>query len=158
MFPKENITFSGKVESFILFSELANCDLGYYLGNNILSDEKLKYIIVEVMKAIYDLHTKLGIVHSDLHLGNILVKFDDNKGETPRIMIHDFGKSYFSDFTTEYDRKNDITHFVGLFFDKFEGRNLSQNIKDFLDKILDIINESKEKFIIKDIIPITFGY
>jgi hypothetical protein len=151
VFPNDNIVFTGKVESFLLFSELANCDLKYYLNNNTLSDGELMYILRETFLAIYDLHTKLGVVHADLHLGNVLVK---TERDSPRLLIHDFGKSYFSDFTTEYERKDDITHFIGHFLDAFELKGLSQDIKDYIDKILDIVNDSKEKFIIEKIIKI----
>lgn len=135
-----DIELPTKIESHILFSELAYCDLGYYLNSSFEEDYKFYYeIIKQVFKAIETLHTKLNVVHRDLHLGNILVLSLEN----PIILIHDFGKSKFSDFDTYVDKVNDISYFLSQITD--ESKNLFSipyKLKEYINQCIDILDEN----------------
>lgn len=141
------ISLTGKVKSYLLFSELASYDLKYYLQHNPLTIELIK----DIFKAIYDLHTKLNIVHNDLHLGNILIKGNPDflTPGNPVPLIHDFGKSYISDFSSEYDRKDDLLHLLNKLI---ELDNNPGKIKDYLNSALDIVHSSNRKYIIEEFI------
>lgn len=139
VFPNRNIVLTGKVKSHILFSELASCDLKYYLENYSVTDEELLNIVKKVIKGIRDLHMKLKVVHNDLHLGNILIT---NLNHSIIPLIHDFGKSYFSDFENEYDRKDDLLHFLGKI----------SEYSDICNDLIDYTIDSDEKYISKSLI------
>lgn len=66
----------------------------------------------KIMLAIQDMHDKLGVIHNDLHRGNIYYAED-----TQEIQIFDFGRSYFycpddsfSEHIRKFDDVSDITH------------------------------------------------
>lgn len=144
------INLTGKVKSYLLFSELASYDLKYYLQHNELTIELIK----DIFKAIYDLHTKLNIVHNDLHLGNILIKGNPDFLTPGNLVpqIHDFGKSYISDFNSEYDRKDDLLHLLNKLI---EIENIpgifNPLVKDYLNNALDIVHSSNRKYVIEEL-------
>lgn len=137
IFPELNIIFSGKVQSHILFSELAYCDLKYYLETYEPPIKDIKKLVKEVLLAIKDMHMKLHIVHNDLHLGNILLKSPDNL----QPLIHDFGKSYKSDFESEYDRKDDLIHFLNKL-----------TMYNFIDELINFVLDCEDKFVVKSLL------
>jgi serine/threonine protein kinase len=130
------------VASYLLFSELAEYDLDYYLEHNKLSNKELYVLLFDIFKAIKDMHQKLKIVHADLHLGNILIK--NNKP-----LIHDFGKSYKSDFTDLNDKEKDIFYFLGQLYEKI---SVPQKIKSLLEEVSDIVLNSVAKYPIMDVV------
>lgn len=66
--------------------EICDCNLYDYLKKNpFMSDEKLINLTFELIKGILDVHNA-GIIHRDLHLGNILIKNNN-------IILSDFGLS-----------------------------------------------------------------
>jgi hypothetical protein len=137
IFPDLDIKFSGKVQSHILFSELAYCDLKYYIETYEPSVKDIKIIVKNIFKAIRDMHMKLHIVHNDLHLGNILIKSLDN----PIPLIHDFGKSYKSEFISEYDRKDDLLHFLNKL-----------TMYNFVDELIEFVIDCEDKYIVKSLL------
>jgi hypothetical protein len=147
IFPNENIVIPREVQSHILFSEMASCDLKYYLDNNSLVDEEIIYLIKKILKGIRDMHTKLHIVHNDLHLGNILV--DLRMNDSPRPLIHDFGKSYLSEFKSEYDRKDDLLHFLGKLSEHIR---VSSLVKEYVNTLIDYVINSDEKYIVNSLL------
>jgi serine/threonine protein kinase len=145
VFLAKDLLFTGKVKAYLLFSELASYDLKYYLQHNTLTIELIK----DIFKAIYDLHTKLNIVHNDLHLGNILIK--GNQGNLVPL-IHDFGKSYISDFESEYDRKDDLLHILNKLIELNNNLGIfNPLVKDYLTKGLDIVHNSNRKYVIEEL-------
>lgn len=68
------------------------------LNNKIISDRtkdfltKLFYQTNDLFNTIYDLGSKYGMVHNDLHLGNILVDMDSNDNN---LIVIDYGRMYF---------------------------------------------------------------
>ena len=88
----------GETKSNVLIMELGCCDLKQYLKYNKVSQWELSYIKKQCEKAIYDMHSLIGVCHNDLHLGNfLLLPYDNEYGYI--IMIHDFGSA---DFRTTY--------------------------------------------------------
>ena len=145
------------VESHILISELANCDLGYYLDEcnslDTKSNDFVFYynILKQVFEAILDMHSRLGVCHRDLHLGNLLV-LENSKSSDFQVLIHDFGKSKYSSFETYSDRVMDILYFLGQFQDSERSYKVPGKITQYLEKIPDILDYSKEKFPIIDVV------
>lgn len=91
----------------LLFSERAWGDLKQLFdeqGKN-LSPEMWVWIIKEIVEAIAELQNELGVVHRDLHLGNLLVAFDRGRFI---VLIHDFGKSEIVEKWSNDDRKRDL--------------------------------------------------
>ena len=86
--------------SDLLFSELAFSDLRQYLTDHKLNREQWGSLIRQLVEAVEDL-TRIGVVHNDLHLGNLLVLLSPDpvskKGLAPFLLIHDFGKSEVKD-------------------------------------------------------------
>ena len=164
-----------KISSHLLFSEIASYDLNYYLNNFKLSYDDLYDILYKIFNAINDLHTKLNILHNDLHLGNILIleivninEDDFSKSQLIEIpLIHDFGNSRKVNFEKihKQDRIKDILYFMGQFRDRLKDLNyIDEMIEDldikkntirfnrFLDEIDDILLESKSIYPIQDVI------
>lgn len=66
--------------------EKCDCNLDDYLKKNtVISDERLLELIYEILDGIIDVHNA-GIIHRDIHLGNILMK-------DGHIVLSDFGLS-----------------------------------------------------------------
>jgi serine/threonine protein kinase len=131
-----------KFDAVILCSELAESDLLYYLNNNKLDEREYCRLLKHIFRAIQELHVKHGIVHGDLHLGNILI----NK-KLP--IIHDFGKSYRSNFVKHFDRQHDIQYFLGQLLDRDD---VPYEVRYKLDPISDIIDNCEGKFPIIDVV------
>lgn len=176
---KLNLNLPDKVQSHILFSELASFDLNYYLDNSkILNLEILKslkslyFLLKDVFIAISDLQIKLNILHNDLHLGNILLIEDKDSEYKYKILIHDFGKSRRLRFNGEnldyYDKEHDLFFFISKFEEKlrelefrkseFRESEFSESEDNFsiffksFDIIADVLYNSKKKYPILDVI------
>ena len=78
-------------QTHVMLSELAYSDLYIYLKECKNIDTEIWLIIKDVFYAIKNMHLLLGVVHNDLHLGNILVL----KMDKIKCLIHDFGKSEY---------------------------------------------------------------
>ena len=66
--------------------EKCDCNLDDYLNNNpLISDERILELVYEILDGMADVHNE-GIIHRDLHLGNILMK-------DGHIVLSDFGLS-----------------------------------------------------------------
>jgi hypothetical protein len=147
-----------KVASHLLFSELASYDLNFYLENYRLSFKDMIDILYKIFLAIQDLHTKLNILHNDLHLGNILIMeeiIDDSVIETP--LIHDFGNSEKINFNklSHRDRIKDINYFMSHFWDKVKILYPEDEIKDLrilFNEIDDILLDSENIYPINDVV------
>ena len=137
-----DIELPDTVASYLLFSELAEYDMDYYLEHSNLSDKELVILLFDIFKAIKDMHMKLKIVHSDLHLGNILIM---NK----KPLIHDFGKSYKSNFEDSNDKEKDIFYFLAQLYDKI---TISDQIKSLLEEVSEIVLNSQSKYPISEVV------
>ncbi len=138
-----NIQLPEHISSDILLSEIASCDLFYFLNNINMNIEEYYYLLKHIFLAIRDLHVKLNIVHNDLHLGNILI-LDSSVPKNKIIpLIHDFGKSRESNFENLYDRQHDIFYFLSQLENKF---SLPKEIEYHLDSVTDIVNKSTQKY------------
>lgn len=137
-----NIIIPPKIKSGILLSEILEYDLSYYLNYNTLSIKEWIELLAHIFRAIEIMHTKYNILHNDLHLGNILIN-----DKIP--IIHDFGKSSISNFNNYYDKQHDILYFIGQLLDR---EDISTQIRDLLDPIPDIINNSTNQYPIIDIV------
>jgi serine/threonine protein kinase len=71
----------------IIISELAAMDVKQWRKQP-HSEKEWIVMLKSIFRSIKKMH-ELGIIHNDLHLGNVLVKYD----ETPA--IHDFGESMY---------------------------------------------------------------
>jgi hypothetical protein len=131
-----------KIFSNLFFSQVAEYDLDYYLSQCRTEDINFKDLLLNIFKAIEAMHTKLSLVHNDLHLGNILII----NGHT---LIHDFGKSYKSTFEGIKDRQKDIFYFLAQLYDKTE---LPNQIKTLLDEVSDIFIDSESKYPIIEVV------
>jgi len=147
---KLEIELTNKIQSHILLSELAYCDLGYYLNHKKEIDNPNEFyynIIKDVLKAIEVLHTKLNVVHRDLHLGNILILENQNDSDSenlnPIILIHDFGKSKNSSFESYVDKVNDISYFMSQITDESKNNfSLPNKVKEYIDNCMDILDDN----------------
>lgn len=77
--------YSAEENSYLM--ERCDCDLYEYIENNglIIDNDKAVDITNAIIDGLMDVHAK-GIIHRDLHLGNVLFKGDE-------IIISDFGLS-----------------------------------------------------------------
>lgn len=137
-----NAELPDTVVSYLLFSQVAEYDLDYYLTVKTLSNETLQGLLFDIFKAIRDMHTKLNLVHADLHLGNILII-------NGRPLIHDFGKSYKSTFDDINDRQKDIFYFLGQLYDKID---IPSQVKSLLDDVSDIVIDSNSRYPISEVV------
>ena len=92
----------------VMASELVSGDLLTYVETNPNSDE-MPRLFGEVFEAL-DIMIKEGIVHGDLHLGNVLLR-KYSTGED-RAIIHDFGESTSGKLVEARDHVNDISKFL----------------------------------------------
>ena len=93
----------------LLYSQLGVGDLKQCIQSNKFTEEMLMQFKQNVLEAIVAMHSK-GIVHNDLHLGNVLVVWVD---KALKAVIHDFDKSVYS---TDVDRrKHDTETFLSHF-------------------------------------------
>ncbi|KAI5181639.1 hypothetical protein PAEPH01_2826, partial [Pancytospora epiphaga] len=72
----------------IIVMDYAGKELGNFIEENQKNRHVMKYIVQEIFNGIFTLHER-GLVHGDLHAGNIMVKGED-------IFFVDFGDSFFS--------------------------------------------------------------
>ena len=98
---------NNNLKSYLLISELALCDLKQYLSIKVIDETEWIYIIKECTSAIHDMHSKLGVCHNDLHLGNFLILKNEKKNQdyNYNMLIHDFGKADFREVYQELDIK-----------------------------------------------------
>lgn len=75
-----------KVEGDFLISELAHMDLSRW-ASEIHLESAWRDVLNGILLGLQDLRN-LGICHNDMHLGNVLIKYEN--GLIP--LIHDFGK------------------------------------------------------------------
>ncbi len=147
-----------KIKSQLLFSELAYTDLRNYLSEKV-DVIILNQIIIQVLQGINDLQN-CGIIHNDLHIGNILLLF--NPLETINVLIHDFGKSIKLDipykFTNLQFKKdiitffNEITAYIGKFYDK-NSENYTF-VKNKLDSSILVLDEMNNKSPVLEILKL----
>lgn len=175
---KLNITLSDKIQSHILFSELACFDLEYYLNGIFDSKDNsniIYYLLSDIFKGIQDLQVKLDLLHNDLHLGNILLINDNDSIYGYKILIHDFGKSrkliYEPDSKgcdskslIHFDKEHDLFYFISKFEEKLKeylddsslnpslDRTKINRILKALDEVIDAFYNSKDIYPIKDVV------
>jgi len=82
----ESFTLNGSC--FMVMEFLAGCDLFDFVTTNILSEDVIKYIFLQLLKGVKQLH-ECGIVHHDLKLENILI------GKNGKIKLIDFNLCCF---------------------------------------------------------------
>jgi len=109
--------------------------LYYYINNySVYILNKLN----ELFNEIFNLNEEYGFVHNDLHLNNIMFKYDTVLKEVD-IKIIDYGRASFDIYkpffstTTNFKIKNEINKINQdniLLMPEFELKNLTQNVKD----------------------------
>lgn len=107
---------STRVPGGLLYSQLGVGDLKQCIQSNAFPEEMLMQFKENVIEAIQKMHSQ-GVVHNDLHLGNVLVVWIDNGLQA---VIHDFDKSDYS--IDEDKRKNDMKTFLSHFEEEMEFR------------------------------------
>jgi serine/threonine protein kinase len=153
------ITFDNfKIKSKLLFSEMAYTDLRNHLSEKI-DVSILNQIVVQVLQGINDLQN-CGIIHKDLHLGNILLLYNPEK--EIHILIHDFGKSIKLNmpykFTNLQFKKdiltffNEITAYIRNFYDKNSEEYIF--IKNKLGSSILVLDETDNKSPILEILKL----
>jgi serine/threonine protein kinase len=70
--PYVNIAFCSERRQSLLFMNKEDGDLYHYMSKTPLSERSLFSIVMQVCVAMYALFSQYGIVHSDLHSGNVL--------------------------------------------------------------------------------------
>lgn len=133
-----------KVENFIevdfLISELCNMDFGEWMKINHLAHE-WKIVLNNILIGIYYMTGFLGIVHPDLHVGNVLIN-TANKNE-PLALIHDFGRCYF--ITPENNNyKGSLISFCSEFISCSARSDLliERNVLAAINSILNYVNRT----------------
>ena len=131
-FAKQSRAFqkTEELQSHLLFSKLAFSDLKNYIHK--LNTIELNQVISQVLKAISDLQVHCGIVHNDLHLGNILLLYKPSEYGV-QVLIHDFGRSVKVKSLSSIQKKRDIIIFLNSL--KAEGIALEK-----LDSVLEILD------------------
>jgi serine/threonine protein kinase len=144
-----------KISSDLLFSELAYCDLFHFIKTLIyeydinIRNQIIKEIIYQVLEGIKDMQNR-GIVHNDLHLGNILLLYKPYISDIKEIediedkiivkdliiLIHDFGKSSKNIKLSNIQKRIDVQTFM-IEFNKHYKTNFD-NIIEMLDNNFDI--------------------
>lgn len=133
-FAKQSRAFqkTEELQSHLLFSELAFSDLKNYIHK--LSNLELDEVISQVLKAISDLQVHCGIVHNDLHLGNILLLYKPSEYGV-QVLIHDFGRSVKVKSLSSIQKKRDIIIFLNSLREEGISDDRLESIVDLLDKI-----------------------
>lgn len=130
---------SDSIKSHLLFSELAHSDLKNYTVK--LTQEEMNEVILQVFKGIRDLQIHCNIVHSDLHLGNILLLCNPKKYGI-HVLIHDFGRSAkVNKQFNSIQRKKDIIIFLSS-VRELKHPEINAKIND----ILEILDTSTSNF------------
>jgi serine/threonine protein kinase len=111
----------------VLASELLYGDLAAVS----FPDDIWKSILIQVPDAIMTLHN-LGIVHDDLHSGNVLLR---KTGSTYTPVIHDFGESKYS--SRLYYRRRD---WLNLFLYSLPYGNMSRDLKQKIKQVGEMMN------------------
>ncbi len=118
---KLTIELNFPVEAHILISEMAWGDMGNYIKAGLLISPRHAYLFIEeVMRGIIALQDNLSLIHTDLHLENVLVRLveDGVKGDMrPMALIHDFGRAESSTNLSDpreglWDLRRFLTEFV----------------------------------------------
>lgn len=105
-----------RVPGGLIYSQLGVGDLKQCIRSNAFTEQMLMQFRENVIEAIGAMHSK-GIVHNDLHLGNVLVVWT---GNGLKAVIHDFDKS---DYSTDDDRRsNDTKTFLSHFEEEMKSR------------------------------------
>lgn len=153
---QKSIDEISKIESNLMFSELAYCDLFHFVTTLIyeyedidVRNEIMKQIIQQVLCGIRDMQNN-GIVHNDLHLGNILLLYKPYISDIENkignitdlvVLIHDFGKSIKSDKLSNIQKRIDIQTFKIEFNKNYKSdfvKTSFDTITEMLDNNLDI--------------------
>jgi hypothetical protein len=144
VFAKQSRAFqkSEELQSHLLFSELAFSDLKNYIHK--LNSLELNQVISQVFRGIADLQVHCGIVHNDLHLGNILLLYKPSEYGV-QILIHDFGRSVKVKSLSSIQKKKDIIIFLNSL--REEGIALEK-----LDGVLEILDDSISNYPILEVI------
>ena len=124
------------LRGYFLISELADTDLQKW-SQYTHSSEVWAKILIDILMGLRDLRS-IGVSHNDLHLGNVLIKYDQNN---VMALIHDFGQS--QELTI-----NNLTFDLVKFFDSLIDREqvkippkintILLNFIPFLDNILSL--------------------
>ena len=92
---------------FYMIYELGKEDLWHWIHMHYNRDDMIIYFS-QVLHGIYDMNDE-GIIHNDLHLGNIILV---NRNCGLVAAIHDFGESKMTDFETDSDYYKDYIAFL----------------------------------------------
>lgn len=95
------------VKMKVMASELMSGDLVKYV-EGVENSKETPRLISEVLEAL-NIMVKEGIVHGDLHLGNVLLR--KNRDGIFRAVIHDFGESRV-DYVSPEDHVDDLLFFM----------------------------------------------
>lgn len=156
-----------KLTGDIMFSELADSDVKYYIEKNNLDILHLYDVIFQAITALIDFQ-KRNCIHNDLHLGNLLVLRRDGK---IIILLHDFGNTMqypsheafdiISNKIKFIDIKTFCTHLHNAYRKKeneainiFEQKNAAQLtnfVKDVLEIIISFTNDNKNHHTMADL-------
>jgi hypothetical protein len=139
---------SSGLKSHLLFSELAYTDLKNYASK--MSLEELNEAILQVLYGIRDLQINYNIVHSDLHLGNVLL-LHNPKTHGIQAMIHDFGRSVkvTGKLLSSVQRKKDVIVLIASIRDLKLGKSW---FSEKMTEAIEILNDSTSNFPIFDVI------
>jgi tRNA A-37 threonylcarbamoyl transferase component Bud32 len=120
----------------VLASELLYGDLSAVSFN----DDIWKAILIQIPDAIMALH-RLGIVHDDLHSGNVLLR---KTGTTLTPVIHDFGESKYTS-RLYYRRRDWLNLFVFSLPYGNMSKALKEKIKQMGEEIKDLLDKTTEE-------------
>lgn len=126
-----------KIHSHVLLSELAWGDLGQFLSLGKITEKIWDEIVEQILLGINDMQEKIGIVHNDLHEGNVLIYFmmeDDDL--YLNCLIHDFGKSSFVSNWDKQARTADVEKILGILQDKSKFPSICNRIKKLKEIIV----------------------
>lgn len=129
------------VKMKVMASELMSGDLIKYVEKMKKSKETPR-LISEVFEAL-NIMVKEGIVHGDLHLGNVLLR--KSRDGTFRAVIHDFGESR-TEYTSPDDHVDDILFFIHA---------LTASVGDRYKELLVVCNTLARSLKGTDEVPIT---
>ena len=117
-----------KMKSSIIMPYFGDNSLESIIKNNLLDFETIKMCIIGVIYNLREAYERVGFVHSDMHLENIFLKFEDNF-YFPLIM--DFGNSLVISPRFHQDRRAKIYY----------------NVRHMAD-VIKILNELKDLYVL----------
>ena len=129
-------------EAFWMIMESIQLDVKQFVTKFDFKFQHIVTIIHQVIEAIYELNSKFGILHNDLHVGNVMMNVEENN--KIKVKLIDFGSA--CKFNSKFDAYSDLCTFLKSLQRHLSSQNNknSKTISMFLTRLITHIELSDE--------------